>query len=57
MMIRLSVAMITFGMVEDVSLETESCQSWICQRNNAFDFSCTNPVILVIYQIHNQDDI
>ena len=35
-MIRLSVAKIPFGMVEDMSLETESCQLWICQRNNDF---------------------
>ena len=36
-MIRLPVAKIPFGMVEDMSgLETESCQSWICQRNNDF---------------------
>ena len=38
LMIRLSVAKIHFGMVpaDDMSLETESCQSWICQRNNDF---------------------
>ena len=38
LMIRLSVAKIHFGMVpaDDMSLDTESCQSWICQRNNDF---------------------
>ena len=38
LMIRLSVAKIRFGMVlaDDMSLDTESCQSWICQRNNNF---------------------
>ena len=28
--------MIPFVMVEDMSLETESCQSWICQRDTDF---------------------
>ena len=38
LMIRLSVAKIPFGMVlaDDMSLDTESCQLWICQRNNDF---------------------
>ena len=38
LMIRLSVAKIPFGMVlaDYMSLETESCQLWICQRNNDF---------------------
>ena len=35
-MIRLPVAKIPFVMVEDVSLETDSYQWWICQRNNDF---------------------
>ena len=38
LMIRLSVAKIPSGMVlaDDMSLDTKSCQSWICQRNNDF---------------------
>ena len=35
-MIRLPVAKIPFGMVEDLSLEIESCQLWICEINNDF---------------------
>ena len=35
-MIRVPVAKIPFGIVEDMALETDSCELWICQRNNDF---------------------
>ena len=50
-MIRLPVAKIPFGMVEDMSLETESCQSWICQRNSDFWENKIDFIAMVIFEI------
>ena len=56
LMIRLSVAKICFGMVlaDDILLDTESCQLWICQRNNDFwkntnKFHCNGILITDVF--------